>query len=188
MSSPSYLNYGDSSYKQGCVVIGTPNNVENGNALKNKSITIIQIPSYFNGKEVVEIDYGGFAGTNIEKVFIPKTVLFLNDCCFSVLTELRFEEGSRLERIGLYSICNIKKLEKLDVPKILSQYNTIKGALEYPGFYRLSSLTCISYLGATDFSSYDFLEIMFQRISMFLVLIQINLEERASLEEIKHAA
>ena len=79
MSSPSYLNYGDSSYKQGCVVIGTSvSNEENGNALKNKSITVIQIPSYHNGKEVVEIGYRGFAYTNIEKVFIPKTVLFLN--------------------------------------------------------------------------------------------------------------
>ena len=159
MSSPSYLNYGDSSYKQGCVVIGTSTSNGNGNALKDKSITIIQIPSYHNGKEVVEIGYGGFSDTNIEKVFIPKTVLFLNDFCFlgcSSLTEIRFEEGSLLERIGLYSIYNIKKLEKLDVPKSLSQYDTIESSALYPGFSELYSLTCISYLGATDFSSYDF--------------------------------
>ena len=159
MSSPNYLNYGDSSYKQGCVVIGTSTSNGNGNALKDKSITIIQIPSYHNGKEVVEIGYGGFSGTNIEKVFIPKTVLFLNDFCFlgcSSLTEIRFEEGSLLERIGLYSIYNIKKLEKLDVPKSLSQYDTTESSALYPGFSELYSLTCISYLGATDFSSYDF--------------------------------
>ena len=79
MSSPKYLNYGDSSYKQGCIVIGTSENVKAGNALNDTSVTIIQIPSYHNGKEVVEIGYNGFYCTKIEKIFIPKTILFLND-------------------------------------------------------------------------------------------------------------
>ena len=156
MSSPKYLNYGNSSYKQGCIVIGTSTKVSNGNALNDPNITIIQIPSYHNGKEVVEIGYAGFCCTKIEKIFIPKNILFLNDNCLyfcTELTEIRFEEGSRLEKHGKYSITSLPKLVKLDVPNSLSFIDTENG---YPGFHELTALTCISYLGKTDFSSYWF--------------------------------
>ena len=146
-----YLNIGDSTYKTGYKAVGV--STSNGNALSNTSVTEIQIPSIFAGKTVIEIRQRAFYGTKITKIFIPKTILFIDNWCFfscSQLSEVRFEENSCLEKIGKQCFYGCTKLEKIDLP---ASIETIESASGRTLFFDVQTLNCVSYLGAANFES-----------------------------------
>ena len=153
MRTHEYLIIGDSTYKSGCKVIGS--STSSTFALKNKSILEVQIPSYFNGAPIVEIGNNAFENAKITKIFIPKTILFLGTECFDYcheLTEVRFEKGSQLEKLGKWVFFECSKLERIDIPASFR----INGYPSNSIFTRAKALWCISYLGSTDFSNSDF--------------------------------
>ena len=153
MVTHPYLLIGDSTYREGGKVIGSSTSKKF--ALTNTSVTEVQVPSYFDNKPVIEIGYGALAynDNKIKKIFVPKTVLFINEVgfnsCFQ-LTEVRFEEGSRLEKIGLYAFAGCYKLMKIDIP---SSVKTIIAPNTGHLFYSNTIKECISYLGTADLSS-----------------------------------
>ena len=65
----SYLSFYNSTYAKG-KSIGNPLEPLQGNGLKDKTVTVVEIPSSYEGEDVVEIAIGSFASTSIEKVFI----------------------------------------------------------------------------------------------------------------------
>ena len=74
-----------------------------GDALTDKTVTKIQIPRTFENKNVVEIGNRAFSETSIISIFIPSTVLCINEYAFykcSSLKEVRFEKGSKLAKIN----------------------------------------------------------------------------------------
>ena len=161
MVTHDYLIIGDSAYKTGCKVIGSSTKAVF--ALKDASILEIQIPSYFDGASVVEIGNNAFECAKITKVFIPKTILYLNSECFDYcyyLTEVRFERGSKLEKLGSFCFYDCKKLEKLDLPASIKINQGPGNSL----FRYSESLKCISYLGSADFSN----DYFFYSSSVFL--------------------
>ena len=153
MSSHAYLNFGDSTYKSNCKVVGTSTYVAIGNGLKDSTVTEIQIPSSFDNKPIAEIGYQSFRDTQITKVFISKSVLFLNFQCFCncyVLNEVRFEEGSCLEKISKHAFYDCYALEKIDIPATVTIMESASGTTL---FYDSKAMICISYLGSTNFAS-----------------------------------
>ena len=148
--SHPYLNFSESSYEQGCLVVGSSQ--KEFCALTDLSITKIQVPAFLNGVRVVELGKGSFYNTNITKIFIPSTILFLNEQCFfgcSKLTEVRFERGSHLKKIGAVVFQKCTKLEKLDIPANVSEIlSTPQNGFRQ--FGNTDSLTCISYLGSAN--------------------------------------
>ena len=149
MAKHPYLNFTESSYKYGKSV-GTKNATERGHGLTNKAIKIVQIPPIFDDDCVVEIGVRAFGQTGITSVFIPKTVLVISFGAFegSSLSEVRFEEGSRLEKVcgSVFHGCN--RLKKIDFP---SSVNVIESST-WRVFHNIN-LDCFSYLGASGFSN-----------------------------------
>ena len=89
----TYLRYAKSTYKSGGIVIGSSSGAAPGNGLTDHNTKIIQIPSIYNEKPVIELGYEAFRATGITQIFIPKSILYINDYCFCVcskLTEIRF--------------------------------------------------------------------------------------------------
>ena len=152
MGTHPYMLIGDSTYKAGGKVIGSSSSSKN--ALTNKSIIEVQIPSYFDNKPVIEIGIRALGDSKIiKKIFVPKTVLSINQEAFnscSELIEVRFEEGSKLEYIGLYAFAHCYKLMKIDIP---SSVTTIIAPNTGCQFFSNTIKDCISYLGTTDYSS-----------------------------------
>ena len=130
MSDPrNYLYFSDSTYAEGKVV-GTSADITHGNGLTNSNVKEVQIPSSIDNKNIIEIGYNAFCKTKIISVFIPKTVLYLNrgalQTC-SELQEIRFEEGSKLEKIGyecFYACSTISgKITKFLLPNKITEIN-----------------------------------------------------------------
>ena len=99
----SYLSFTKSNYASGKSVGESTTSCNNGNALLDKSVKVVEIPSPYENEAVVELGRCSFYGTSIEKVFIPKTVEFISDAAFSLcskLSEVCFETGSNLKKIG----------------------------------------------------------------------------------------
>ena len=120
--------------------------------LTDTSVTVVEIPSSFNGIEVAEIGSFSFYGLKITSVFIPKTVLRICSGAFgscSELKDVRFEAGSKLQIIDDYAFVDCTSLKKIDFPASVSKIN---GAEKF--FYDVS-LDCFSYAGTVDFSSLD---------------------------------
>jgi hypothetical protein len=147
-----YLSFSNSATYSGCLVVGTSNIVRDDNGRTNKSVLVIEIPSTFDGKSVVEIGYTSFAHSNITSIFISKGIKYLNNGAFYgcyYLTEVRFEEESALEKIDYNVFYKCTSLTKINIPKTLVTVRT--GMFSYN-----SALECLSYLGSTDFSSSSF--------------------------------
>ena len=151
MAKHPYLSFSESSYSYGKVV-GTSNFTVIGNGLTKKSIKIVQIPPVFDDKCVVEIGFASFRYTTITSVFISKNVQYINWGAFesSEISEVRFEEGSRLERINDAAFLYCKSLKKIDFPSSLQEIMN-RGY----GIFGQNILDCVSYHGIHDFSSMD---------------------------------
>jgi hypothetical protein len=150
-----YLNFSESVTYPGKFVVGTTSYTSNGNGLIDKRVKVINIPSSIYGIEVAEIGCRSFRQSGITSVFIPKTVLHICpeafDSCKS-LTEVRFEEGSKLEKLNLYIFYHCTSLKKIDIPSSVTNILTSSSYL----FFRYVSLECFSYTGTQDFSSLNY--------------------------------
>ena len=156
MSHP-YLLLTESKNYAGKLLVGTSATSckSYGEGLTNKSINIVEIPSKFKGKEVAEIGFRSFHGTSITSIFIPKTIESIYRSAFENchrLSEVRFEEGSRLQSLGLFVFYNCKSLKKIDFPASVSSIATSSGWI----FFDYVSLDCFSYEGTKDFSSLNY--------------------------------
>jgi hypothetical protein len=153
MSHP-YLLLSDSTNYPGKLLVGqSATSGSYGNGLTDTNVKVIEIPSTFNGKEVVEIGYYSFYGTGITSVFIPRTILCIYYSAFngcSSLTVVRFEEGSRVWKFGLYVFAWCTSLKKIDCPATVTSIDTNSGGK----IFDRVSLDCFSYAGTTDFSSH----------------------------------
>ena len=148
----AYLNIGESEYKKGYKSIGTSNN--DGNGLNDTSVTEVQIPSRIDSRRVIELRSKAFSNTNIEKIFIPNSILSIGNSTFlncTQLSEVRFEEGSRLEVLGHQNFYCCSKLEKIDFPASINVLNSNSPAATL--FFGASMISCVSYLGKTNFES-----------------------------------
>ena len=149
MQHPYLIFSASSSYEGKRVGTGTETDA---NALSNKSVTVVQIPPKFEGQNVVEIGQYSFYGKNIVSVFIPSIVRCLSFTAFHScrsLKEVRFEKGSKLEKLDNLALFN-SAIENIDLPQSLK---TILATQEiWPQFYG-SNIKCISYLGTADFSN-----------------------------------
>ena len=152
MSHP-YLNLSESETYPGKFVVGTTARLlPFGSGLINKSVKIVEIPQTFNGIEIAEIGYQSFTPLEITSVFIPKTVLHICREAFyycTQLTDVRFEEGSKLQKLDEYVFYKCTSLKKIDFPASVTTILTYSGGL----FFYNVSLDCFSYSGTTDFST-----------------------------------
>jgi hypothetical protein len=152
MSHP-YLLLSDSTNYPGKLLVGeSATSGADGCGLTNTSIKIVEIPSTFNGKEVVETGYFSLARTGITSVFIPKTILCIYRSTFEgcqSLTEVRFEEGSRVHTFGLYVFYNCPSLKRIDFPASVTSILTSSSYI----FFQYVYLDCFSYAGTTNFAS-----------------------------------
>ena len=152
MSHP-YLSFSDSSYASPGKVVGTSDFSSNGNGLSDKSVVTIEIPSSFNGIKVTEIGRCSFYGTSIISIYIPKTIQFIGYYAISYcdkLVDVIFEADSELKKMerNVFQMDNL--LTKIDIPPSLEELvNDNNNYL----FWGVTSLTCFSYFGSTDFST-----------------------------------
>ena len=152
MSHP-YLLLSNSKKYTGKLLVGeSATTGTDGCGLTDKSITVVEIPSTFNGKEVVELGVVSFATTGITSVFIPKTILHIYQSTFEFctsLTDVRFEEGSSVQSFGKWVFWGSTSLKKIDFPASVTSIETTSNWK----FFGIVSLECFSYAGTTDFSS-----------------------------------
>ena len=145
-----YLKLSDSEKYEGKLLVGTSATLYTSPG--NKSIKVVEIPSKFDGKEVAELGYRSFYGTEITSVFIPKTILCIYDDAFkscTKLSEVRFEKGSKLTSLGKRVFYYCTSLKKIDFPASVSSISID----DLDNFFYSVSLECFSYEGTTDFSS-----------------------------------
>ena len=173
-----YLNFSESSYAHG-KVIGTSDTDVIGNGLKNKAIKIVQIPPIFDDDCVVEIGVYSFSGTKITSVFIPKNVLVISWGAFegaSSLSDVRFEERSRLEKISPAAFKGCSQLKKIDFPSSVKEIIS-----DYWKVFSCISLECFSYLGVSDFSDIS----MFDSVSAVHVSSNYGFDKFGIIDVIK---
>ena len=148
----TYLDLRESVTYPGKLVVGTTDYpVPSGNGLINKSVKIVEIPQTFNGTEIAEIGYQSFDSLEITSVFIPKTVLHICQEAFSgcaQLTDVRFEEGSKLQQLDYFVFNWCTSLKKIDFPASVTRIYTYSSQ----NFFDVVSLDCFSYSGTTNFS------------------------------------
>ena len=151
MAKHPYLNFSDSTYATGKVV-GTSDFVKIGNGLTKTNIKIVQIPPVFDDELVVEIGTRSLQNTQITYVFVSKNIRYINWGAFesTPLVEIRFEKGSKLEKINVAAFYNCKSLTKIDFPSSIKE---IVQDGEYYLFHSNTVLSCVSYLGTYNFES-----------------------------------
>ena len=126
MAKHPYLNFSDSTYATGKVV-GTSDAVKVGNGLTKTNIKIVQIPPVFDDELVVEIGTRSLQNTQITYVFVSKNIRYINWGAFesTPLVEIRFEKGSKLEKINAAAFYNCKSLTKIDFPSSIKEIPSI---------------------------------------------------------------
>jgi hypothetical protein len=152
----SYLRLSDSTNYPGKLLVGqSATSGATGCGLTNTNVKVIEIPSTFNGKEVVEIGFLSFYNTGITSVFIPNTVLCIYYAAFGEcysLTEVRFQEGSRLWKFDKWIFWRSAALKKIDIP---ASVTTIIYDSSWK-FFEDVTLDCFSYAGTTNFASLSY--------------------------------
>ena len=145
-----YLRFSNSINYNGFLSIGTGSS---GDGLTNENTKVVEIPSSFEGKTITDTFYCAFQNRGIEFVFIPYTLKMLGDNTFyhcTSLKEVRFEEGSKLEKIDYNAFSGCSSLTKIDIP--VSIEIIISDKDNYL-FYQDTALECFSYSGLDDFES-----------------------------------
>ena len=140
----AYLSFGTSSYSGKAVL-----------KLTDSSVVNVRIPATFGSQNVVEVGRQAFDSANIESVFIPKTMIYLNNGAFYdclKLKEVKFEAGCALTKIDINAFKS-KIIENIDLPASLS--NIVNNDATYTTF-RDVPLKCVSYLGTAQINSYMF--------------------------------
>lgn len=153
MDNHPYLKFKQSNYENGILVSG----------LTNNSIKNVQIPIIFNDSCVTEIGEFAFRNANIASIFISKSVLVISWGAFkncSSLSDVQFEEGSRLEKVCGSAFNNCSQLKIINFPSSLKEIESN----EYKVFNGVN-LECFSYLGTSNFSYID----MFSSVSIIHV-------------------
>ena len=146
----SYLVYNFINNSNECV-IGTEFSTGTSGLL-DLNVKEVIIPSKYFDRIVTIIGYNAFAGSNIEKVFIPKTIRVIVRGAFykcEKLIEVSFEKGSKLQEIGIEAFAYCYNMTFIDLPSSLTTF----GEWQYPVFGGISKLKCLSYFGSSDFSS-----------------------------------
>ena len=150
MSHP-YLKLTTSGTYPAKLVVGkTARATPYSDGLTDKSVTVVEIPSIFNGIEVAEVGHLSFYQLKITSIFIPKTVLRICQEAFSLcnkLTDVRFEAGSKLQRLDYLAFWSCTSLKRIDFPASVSNIS------EPSSFFYNVALDCFSYAGTIDFSS-----------------------------------
>ena len=85
------------------VVVGTIDMTTSNSGLKNKSIKNVIIPKFFFDKKITQIGHDAFSHSNIEKIFIAKTITTILYGAFyncPKLKEVTFEKHSKLSKIS----------------------------------------------------------------------------------------
>ena len=148
-----YLSFGNSVYPP-YKVVGTSESSSAGNGLTDSSISEVVIPEKYEEIKVVEIGYRSFYGkTSIVSVFIPKTIRHIRFEAFFGCTKLsvvKFAPDSELRQIEKDTFQNDNSIVKIDIPPSVEMLGYASN--QYV-FYGITSLTCFSYLGSTDFST-----------------------------------
>ena len=87
-----------------------------GYAFEGTSVEGIVLPSSLKA-----IDRHAFANSSIKEIAIPKNVEQIGDYAFynSSLSKISFEEGSTLQKIGMYAFSSTKELGNITLPKTL---------------------------------------------------------------------
>ena len=152
MSHP-YLLLSESTTYAGKLLVGeSETSGDDGCGLTNKSIKIVEIPSFFNEKEIVQIGYYALVGGIFTSIFIPKTIVEICrgalEMCYS-LKEVRFEKGSKLQKLGILVFWRCTALRKIDFPPLITSIGEFSKNL----FFGDIPLECFSYEGTHDFSS-----------------------------------
>ena len=131
-------------------IIGVESSETPGNALIDKNLKNIIIPTSHEGKFVREVGDRAFQHTNIISAFIPFSIRVLRRGCFNScgLRKIIFEKNSQLTSIGEAAFVNNRKLTLIDIPSSVTLINTKQEPL-----FKRSGIKCISFLGTTDLSS-----------------------------------
>lgn len=119
------------------LIVGTNNREEKRNALikENPPVKII-IPEYVEGKRVTIIGQCAFRYSDIRRVLIPasiKTICFDAFAYSNNLCEVRFAEGSELEKLDQGAFYSLPKLKELRIPlsvKTMTQFTLGRGSYE----------------------------------------------------------
>ena len=146
-----YLVFTLSLTYKGKLVVGTSGET-NANGLSNTSVKNIEIPEFFFDIEVAEIGSRSFYGTQITAVFIPKSIIQISQSAFdrcNQLYDVRFEKGSKLQKICFIAFWGCTSLKRIDFPSSVSSVVT---SSSYNLFHDVS-LDCFSYAGTEDFST-----------------------------------
>jgi hypothetical protein len=148
-----YLLLSDSTNYPGKLLVGElATNGTKGCGLTNQSVEVVEIPSTFYGREIVELGYRSFDSTGITSIFIPKTIIRIHRSTFENchnLTDVRFENGSRIQSFGYFAFWRCLSLKKIDFPASVISIFINQNYL----FFQEVSLDCFSYAGTVDFSS-----------------------------------
>ena len=152
-----YLSFTDSTYASPGKVVGTSDRKTLGNGLSNKSVTIVEIPYFFDNVKVIEIGQYAFTFSSITSVFIPKTVQLIGYSAFydcQKLTDVIFEPGSELIKVSAAAFQLDNSLINIDFPPSLKEIGAT--GMGDSVFRQVTSLKCFSYLGSTNFESGNF--------------------------------
>ena len=147
----SYLRYNIIEGTNECI-IGTFDFVSHNNGLLDKSIVDVIIPTRFYERIITVIGYDAFSHSNIERIFIPKTIKRILRGAFyncQKLIDVSFEKRSALEEIGIEAFAYCGTLQLIDIPSTLKTFANYN----YGIFGSSPKLSCISYHGSTDFSN-----------------------------------
>ena len=146
----SYLNYsrisGTNEY-----MIGSLNFIGHNTGMLNKTIVDVIIPARYYECLITVIGYDAFSHSNIERIFIPKTIKRIIHGAFyqcQKLFDVSFEKGSALEEIGIEAFAFCSALRYLDIPSSLKTFEKSNCVI----FNTSPNIACISYFGSTDFS------------------------------------
>ena len=131
-------------------IIGYQSSDTPGNALLDKNIRNVIIPSVYNQKFVREIGDRAFQYTNITSAFVPYSIRVLRRGCLngcSFLRKIIFEKNSQLTTILEAAFSGSVAIRKIDIPSTVVTITTNQALFD------CCQIQCISYLGAGDFSS-----------------------------------
>ena len=111
------------------------------------------IPKKVDSSIVIEIGCYSFSETNILSIFIPNTIISLQNYAFHKCYKLKkidFEKDSKVMNVGYGVFSYLSVIERIDLPKTV--INMVAENLQREFVYD-PNLVCISYLGDVSFQN-----------------------------------